>query len=116
MKTGVSKVLYHEKRPSFFTEIKIKLPTFLHKGHHLLVTFYHVYCAVNKKKGKATEIKLGHTYIRLFPGGIIKDGSYSVPVAYDLPSNYLDIDEDENDVKVFLVHVEFLVFHFYLVG
>jgi len=37
-------VSYHQKCPSFYDEIKIKLPADLDDRHHLLFTFYHISC------------------------------------------------------------------------
>lgn len=37
-------VSYHQRCPSFYDEIKIKLPADLDDRHHLLFTFYHVSC------------------------------------------------------------------------
>lgn len=37
-------VSYHQRCPSFYDEIKIKLPADIDDRHHLLFTFYHVSC------------------------------------------------------------------------
>lgn len=37
-------VSYHQRCPSFYDEIKMKLPADLDDRHHLLFTFYHVSC------------------------------------------------------------------------
>lgn len=67
-------VSYHQRCPSFYDEIKIKLPADLDDRHHLLFTFYHVSC---RRRGTlvggqenhqhrpqvAPEIPIGYTVI-----------------------------------------------------
>jgi hypothetical protein len=86
-----SHVFYHNKRPQFFDEFKIKLPTYLTSKHHLLITFYHMTCAFKKsKQNQPPETIVGQCAIPLFEGNRLrKDDRYQVPVAVRLMPGYL---------------------------
>jgi hypothetical protein len=101
-----SHVFYHSKKPVFFDEIKIQLPTFLTSKHHLLVTFSHLTCALQKGKPNATiETLIGKAIIPIYPDNrLIRDGRYSMPVAVNLPNEgYMaenpDVTNPTNPVK-----------------
>ena len=58
--TVMTSVLYHNTTPDFSEEVKIHLPsTYLNDKHHILFSFYHVSCAVNKKKDVPVESPIG---------------------------------------------------------
>jgi hypothetical protein len=46
-------VTYHERRPSYVEQVKIRLPVRVTRDHHILAVFEHVHC--QKLKGKATN-------------------------------------------------------------
>ena len=83
-----SNVFYHSKKPVYFDEIKIQLPTFLTNKHHLVVTFSHLTCALQKGKPNASiETLIGKAVIPIYPDNrLIRDGRYNVPVAVNLPN------------------------------
>ena len=41
-------VIYHNRTPSFTTEVKIDLPISLTGAHHILFTIYHIRCSPKK--------------------------------------------------------------------
>lgn len=101
-----SHVYYHSKKPVYSDEIKIQLPTFLTSKHHLVVTFSHLTCALQKGKPNASiETLIGKTTIPIYPDSrLIRDGRYSVPVAANLPNEgYLaenpEVTNPANPVK-----------------
>ena len=54
--------------PSFYGEVKIKLPHKLTKDHHLLFTFYHISCNLTRSKdlaGHQIETPVGYTWLPL---------------------------------------------------
>jgi len=52
-------VLYHSKSPSFYDEIKIRLPAVLDENHHLFFTFSHISC--QPKENAPVETPIGYT-------------------------------------------------------
>lgn len=62
-------VLHHNSVPSWYEEIKIHLPTRLHSKHHLLFSFYHISCDMNKKKENGVESCVGYAWIPLLLKG-----------------------------------------------
>lgn len=55
-----STVTYHNKCPSFYDEIKMKLPAALADNHHLLFTFYHISCQ-KKLEQSSVDTPVGYT-------------------------------------------------------
>lgn len=89
-------VIYHNKYPDFYDEIKIKLPAKITEKHHLLFTFYHVSC---QKKQDLTPIEtvIGHTWMPLLQNGHLHVGELSLPVSMErLPSNYAMLSPESN--------------------
>ncbi|XP_050527569.1 dedicator of cytokinesis protein 7 [Daktulosphaira vitifoliae] len=94
-------ITYHQRWPSFYDEIKIKLPADIHgrggdgmdkngsKNYHLLFTFYHVSCSKGKDGDKKTsvgqnsrlETPVGYTWLPLLKDRALVEGEYSLPVA-----------------------------------
>ncbi|XP_015124186.1 dedicator of cytokinesis protein 11 isoform X2 [Diachasma alloeum] len=93
---GSCPVLHHSVTPSWYEEIKIKLPNKLHAKHHLLFSFYHISCDMNKKKENCVENCVGYSWINLLnKGKLVVDmeiNLHSLPVATHLPSGYLSIE------------------------
>ncbi|XP_023290391.1 dedicator of cytokinesis protein 9 isoform X2 [Orussus abietinus] len=88
-------VLHHSAVPSWYEEIKIRLPTKLHQKHHLLFSFYHISCDMNKKKENGIENCVGYAWAPLLHKGRLNvdmDANIQVlPVATHLPAGYLSI-------------------------
>uniref|UniRef100_A0A8C3LWB2 Dedicator of cytokinesis 10 n=1 Tax=Chrysolophus pictus TaxID=9089 RepID=A0A8C3LWB2_CHRPC len=90
-------VLHHSQNPDFYDEVKIELPTQLHKKHHILFSFYHVTCDINAKanakKKEALETPVGYAWLPLLKDAQLASQEHSVPVASSLPPNYLSLQE-----------------------
>ncbi|XP_043521247.1 dedicator of cytokinesis protein 9 [Frieseomelitta varia] len=88
-------VLHHNAVPSWYEEIKIRLPSKLHSKHHLLFSFYHISCDMNKKKENGIESCVGYAWSPLLHKGRLNvdmDMNIQVlPVATHLPPGYLSI-------------------------
>ncbi|XP_006571706.1 dedicator of cytokinesis protein 9 isoform X1 [Apis mellifera] len=88
-------VLHHNAIPSWYEEIKIRLPPKLHAKHHLLFSFYHISCDMNKKKENGVENCVGYAWSPLLHKGRLNvDMDMNVqtlPVATHLPPGYLSI-------------------------
>jgi hypothetical protein len=57
-------VLYHSKSPSFYDEVKIRLPAVLDENHHLFFTFSHISC--QPKENAPIETPIGYITINEF--------------------------------------------------
>lgn len=93
-----SVVWYHNKKPRYYDEIKIQLPTQLTPKHHILVTFYHIDCKPPKKSNKsdiATPIAFCFIPILDKNGHLINATHQSYPVATKLPAHYLKANEED---------------------
>ena len=90
-------VLHHSQNPDFYDEVKIELPTQLHKKHHILFSFYHVTCDINAKanakKKEALETPVGYAWLPLLKDAQLASQEHNVPVASSLPPNYLSLQE-----------------------
>ncbi|XP_022913566.1 dedicator of cytokinesis protein 7 [Onthophagus taurus] len=87
-------VTYHNKCPSFYDEIKIKLPAALEDKHHLLFTFYHISCQ-KKLEQPTVDTPVGYTWLPLLRDGRLVSGEFSLPIMLDqLPANYSYIPPD----------------------
>ncbi|KAG8037848.1 hypothetical protein G9C98_006059 [Cotesia typhae] len=88
-------VLHHSAVPSWYEEIKMRLPTKLHNKHHLLFSFYHISCDMNKKKENGVENCVGYSWMLLLHKGKLtvdmENNVQTLPVATDLPPDYLSI-------------------------
>ncbi|XP_019856720.1 PREDICTED: dedicator of cytokinesis protein 10-like [Amphimedon queenslandica] len=109
-------VLYHCTYPSFYDEIKIQLPTRINRRHHLLFTFKHISCDIQKiaKGGGASgrgsvkhnsiETIVGYSWLPLLGNdGRINSESLLLPVlaAAELPPAYLSITRKDLEKKEF---------------
>uniref|UniRef100_A0A8D0BHX4 Dedicator of cytokinesis 10 n=1 Tax=Salvator merianae TaxID=96440 RepID=A0A8D0BHX4_SALMN len=90
-------VLHHSQNPDFYDEVKIELPTHLHKKHHILFSFYHVTCDINAKanakKKEALETSVGYAWLPLLKDDQLVSREHSIPVATSLPANYLSLQD-----------------------
>ncbi|XP_072936330.1 dedicator of cytokinesis protein 7 [Epargyreus clarus] len=91
-------VLYHNKNPSLYDEIKIKLPADLGDQHHLLFTFLHVSCQrkpVAPDQEKSVETPVGYSWLPLCRNGKLTCGEWALPVMQEAPPpNYSYIFPD----------------------
>uniref|UniRef100_A0A3Q3LNV2 Dedicator of cytokinesis 6 n=1 Tax=Labrus bergylta TaxID=56723 RepID=A0A3Q3LNV2_9LABR len=76
-------VIYHNKSPEFYEEMKMKIPANLTDNHHLLFTFYHISCQT--KQNTPLETPVGYTWIPLMQHGRLRTGSFSLPVSVEKP-------------------------------
>uniref|UniRef100_A0A8C1K4X4 Dedicator of cytokinesis 6 n=1 Tax=Cyprinus carpio TaxID=7962 RepID=A0A8C1K4X4_CYPCA len=76
-------VIYHNKSPEFYEEVKMKIPANLTDNHHLLFTFYHISC--QPKQNTPLETPVGYTWIPLMQHGRLRTGSFSLPVSVEKP-------------------------------
>ncbi|XP_073967696.1 dedicator of cytokinesis protein 7-like [Choristoneura fumiferana] len=91
-------VLYHNKNPSLYDEIKIKLPADLGDQHHLLFTFLHISCQrkpVAPEQEKSVETVVGYSWLPLCRNGKLTCGEFNLPVMQEEPPpNYSYIFPD----------------------
>uniref|UniRef100_A0A8C9KZM3 Dedicator of cytokinesis 10 n=1 Tax=Serinus canaria TaxID=9135 RepID=A0A8C9KZM3_SERCA len=97
-------VLHHSQNPDFYDEVKIELPTQLHKKHHILFSFYHVTCDINAKanakKKEALETPVGFAWLPLLKDAQLASREHQVPVASSLPPNYLSLQEPASTKQI----------------
>ncbi|XP_012262836.2 dedicator of cytokinesis protein 9 isoform X6 [Athalia rosae] len=84
-------VIHHSAVPSWYEEIKMRLPTKLSSKHHLLFSFYHISCDMNKKKENGVENCVGYSWTPLLHKGRLNVDVQVLPVATHLPAGYLSI-------------------------
>ncbi|XP_037961001.1 dedicator of cytokinesis protein 9 isoform X2 [Teleopsis dalmanni] len=86
-------ILHHNTTPSWYEEIKIRLPLGIFPEHHLLFSFYHVSCNLGKKRDAhaAFETPIGYAWLPLLQKGKINLEEQILPVAASLPVGYLSI-------------------------
>ncbi|XP_060701989.1 dedicator of cytokinesis protein 7-like isoform X1 [Hemiscyllium ocellatum] len=77
-------VAYHSRSPFFYEEVKIKLPSRLTEGHHLLFTFYHINCQP-KQSQDSPEVPLGYSWLSILDNGHLRCGTFELPVNLDKP-------------------------------
>mgnify|MGYP001798475951 CR=1 FL=1 len=55
-------LFFHYRNPDFYDEVKVNLPARLEPSHHILFTFYHISCQLQKKEAnQQTETLLGYS-------------------------------------------------------
>ncbi|XP_074859911.1 dedicator of cytokinesis protein 10 isoform X1 [Carettochelys insculpta] len=90
-------VLHHSQNPDFYDEVKIELPTQLHKKHHILFSFYHVTCDINAKanakKKEALETPVGYAWLPLLKDAQLASQEHNIPVSTSLPPSYLSLQD-----------------------
>lgn len=86
-------VLHHNTNPTWYEEIKIRLPLNISAHHHLLFSFVHVSCDMSKRRDEKTsyENPVGYSWIPMLSKGKINVEEQMLPVAAALPAGYLAI-------------------------
>lgn len=86
-------VLHHNTNPSWYEEIKIRLPLNVSSQHHILFSFVHVSCDLSKRRDANTSFEnpVGYSWLPLLPKGKINVEEQMLPVAASLPAKYLSI-------------------------
>ncbi|EFA03420.2 Dedicator of cytokinesis protein 11-like Protein [Tribolium castaneum] len=84
-------VLHHNTMPTWYEEVKIKLPINLLSTHHLLFVFYHISCDITKKRENGIENCVGYAWLPLLHRGKLNVEVQTVPVAAHLPPGYLAV-------------------------
>nr|CAD7194888.1 unnamed protein product [Timema douglasi] len=84
-------VLHHSTVPTWYEEVKMKLPIHIHTKHHLLFTFYHISCEPSKKRESGIESCVGYSWLPLLHKGRLNVEEQALPVASNLPSGYLTV-------------------------
>ncbi|TRY91961.1 hypothetical protein DNTS_035456 [Danionella cerebrum] len=82
-KEAYTTVVYHNRSPDFYDEVKIKLPASLTDHHHILFTFYHVSC--QQKQNTPLETPVGYTWIPMLQNGRLRTGHFCLPVSLEKP-------------------------------
>lgn len=87
----ITTVLHHNTNPVWYEEVKLRLPIHVKPEHHLLFTFYHISCEINKKKENNVESCVGYAWMPLLHKGRLWVEEQSLAVASHLPPGYLSI-------------------------
>nr|XP_032833671.1 dedicator of cytokinesis protein 9 isoform X1 [Petromyzon marinus] len=100
---AVAAVLHHQHSPEFYDEVKIRLPTQLHSGHHLLFSFFHISCEVSgkaaTKKREAVETQVGYAWLPLLRDGRVVSGEVPLSASASLPAGYLASNDTAGATK-----------------
>lgn len=85
-------ILHHNTLPTWYEEIKLKLPTNLTPQHNLLFSFSHVSCNIKKKDMVNSPITpVGYAWLPLLNKGRLNIEEQTLPISTSLPSGYLSI-------------------------
>lgn len=86
-------VLHHNTNPTWYEEIKIRLPLNISTQHHILFSFIHVSCDLSKRRDTSMtfETPVGYSWMPLLSKGKINVEEQLLPVAATLPPKYLSI-------------------------
>ncbi|KYO40322.1 hypothetical protein Y1Q_0009001 [Alligator mississippiensis] len=76
-------VVYHNKCPQFYEEVKVMLPPALGDSHHLLFSFHHVAC--QPRPHTLPDAPVGYTWVPLMQHGQLRTGPLCLPVSVDKP-------------------------------
>lgn len=83
-------ITHHNSNPDFYEEVKILLPVVLNEKQHLLFSFYHVSCSLNKKKDSPIETPIGYSWLCIYPHrGRLNIDDQTLTVSTHLPPGYL---------------------------
>ncbi|CAG0892792.1 unnamed protein product, partial [Darwinula stevensoni] len=89
-------ITYHNKSPTFYDEVKMKLPAILTEQHHLFFTFFHISCQ-RKDPQAPIETPIGYSWLPLYRNGHLVFGDHCIPVAMERPPpGYSNIPPDGN--------------------
>ena len=90
---ALTPVIHHHTNPDFAEEVKIYLPIHLHSKHHLLFTYSHVSCNIQKlPKKSAPDILIGYSWLPVLQphnDTLLMKDTFSLAISTTLPSNYL---------------------------
>ncbi|XP_050528941.1 dedicator of cytokinesis protein 9 isoform X2 [Daktulosphaira vitifoliae] len=91
--SAFTSVLYHNTNPSWYNEIKIKLPVYITNKHHLLFTFKHISVDRSRKKQATITVEtvVGYTWLPLLSKSRLNIDMKALPVAINLPAGYLSV-------------------------
>ncbi|XP_039546684.1 dedicator of cytokinesis protein 9 isoform X4 [Pimephales promelas] len=99
-KKAFAAVLHHQQSPEFYEEFKIELPVQLTDRHHLLFSLYHISCDSNSKastkRREQVETQVGYAWLPLLKDGRVIMNEQQVPVAANLPSGYLSLQDNSS--------------------
>ncbi|XP_067927943.1 dedicator of cytokinesis protein 7-like [Watersipora subatra] len=85
-------VAYHNRNPDFYDEVKVKLPAKIQPGQHILFTFYHISCQLQKKEAsQPTESLLGYSWLPMMRDGRLHVGEFCLPICADKPPPHYTI-------------------------
>ena len=111
-------VIHHHMNPDFAEEAKVYLPIHLHSQHHLLFTFYHISCNIQKiSKKSAPDMLIGYAWLPILKphtDSLLNKDGFSLPISANLPPGYLshglggkggDLRWIENMKPLFRVHL-----------
>ncbi|XP_026481569.1 dedicator of cytokinesis protein 9-like [Ctenocephalides felis] len=84
-------VVHHNTTPTFYEEVKIRLPITLDSSHHILFTFMHISCEISKKKDCNSDSCVGYAWIPLISKGKLNLDTQTIAVSTHLPPGYLSI-------------------------
>lgn len=91
-------ISYHNKCPTFYDEIKMKLPAHLTQSHHILFTIYHISCQRKQQPEQQTSVDtpVGYTWLPILRDGMqLVSGEFCLPVMLEPPPpNYSYIPTD----------------------
>ena len=76
------------RSPSFYDEMKVRLPAKLSDSHHLLFTFYHVSCQRKLELGTQLETVVGYTWLPMLRDGRLLTGEFCLPVSIEKPPSH----------------------------
>ncbi|KAL7670821.1 hypothetical protein ACOME3_005740 [Neoechinorhynchus agilis] len=85
-------VIYHQRNPHFYDEVKIRLPAIMSEFDHILFTIYHISC--QKKEDIPLEtvagFAVGAGWLPIRKSVICQRerAHYYLPITYELPKNY----------------------------
>ena len=83
-------VSYHNKKPGFYSEVKVRLPLQPRRQSHIFFTFYNVSCKRKAGLKRSTKDIIGYSVLPICPNGtLLSDGEHTLRVADRLPKNYL---------------------------
>lgn len=95
MCSGSCTVIHHATTPTWYDEIKIRLPTRISPTHHLLFTFQHVSIEAAKKKSQdcseSPVTPVGYAWLPLLNKTKLHIEEQIIPVAANLPPGYLTV-------------------------
>ncbi|KAI6662013.1 Dedicator of cytokinesis protein 9 isoform X26 [Oopsacas minuta] len=102
---ALTSVIYHYTNPDFAEEVKIYLPIHLDSKHHLLFTYSHISCNIQKLPKKTSpEVVIGYSWLPVLKphnDTLLNRDIFSLAISSSLPPNYLShgLDGRSGDIK-----------------